>query len=285
MTALFGPAGNSDSFSERGYKTTVEAPAYVHSFGLTAYEYQCGHGVRVNEKSALAFRENAEKYGITVSLHAPYYISLSSTEREKRDNSIDYILQSAKAAKLIGAKRVIVHSGSAGKISREEALALAKDTLFRAKERLRDEGLDDIILCPETMGKLNQLGDLQEVMALCKVDDSFLPCIDFGHLNARTFGSLKTAADYAAVLDTVENELGRDRLCRFHSHFSKIEYTLNGGEKRHLLFDDCIYGPEFEPLAELIAKRGLTPTFICESAGTQAEDAKTMQELYFKYRK
>lgn len=285
MTALFGPAGNSDSFSERGYKTTVEAPAYVHNFGLTAYEYQCGHGVRVNEKSALAFRENAEKYGITVSLHAPYYISLSSIEREKRDNSIDYILQSAKAAKLIGAKRVVVHSGSAGKISREEALALAKDTLFRAKERLRDEGLDDIILCPETMGKLNQLGDLQEVMALCKVDDSFLPCIDFGHLNARTFGSLKTAADYAAVLDTVENELGRDRLCRFHSHFSKIEYTLNGGEKRHLLFDDCIYGPEFEPLAELIAKRGLTPTFICESAGTQAEDAKTMQELYFKYQK
>lgn len=285
MTALFGPAGNSDSFSERGYKTTVEAPAYVHSFGLTAYEYQCGHGVRVNEKSALAFRENAEKYGITVSLHAPYYISLSSTEREKRDNSIDYILQSAKAAKLIGAKRVVVHSGSAGKISREEALDLAKDTLFRAKERLREEGLDDIILCPETMGKLNQLGDLQEVVALCKVDDSFLPCIDFGHLNARTFGSLKTAADYAAVLDTVENELGRDRLCRFHSHFSKIEYTLNGGEKRHLLFDDCIYGPEFEPLAELIAKRGLTPTFICESAGTQAEDAKTMQELYFKYRK
>ncbi len=285
MKALFGPAGNSDSFAESGHKKTTEAPAFVHGFGLPAYEYQCGHGVRVSEQTAAAFREEAEKYQITVSLHAPYYISLSSVEKEKRDNSIEYILQSAQAAKLLGAKRVVVHSGSAGKISREEALALAKDTLRRAAERLREAGLEEIILCPETMGKLNQLGDLQEVMELCKVDDRFLPCIDFGHLNARTFGSLQTAADYAKILDTVENELGADRLQCFHSHFSKIEYTLNGGEKRHLLFDDTVYGPEFEPLAELIAKRNLTPTFICESAGTQAEDAKTMQELYLKYKK
>lgn len=283
MKALFGPAGNSNSFAENGHKHTTEAPAFVASFGLTAYEYQCGHGVRVNEQSAAVFRAEAEKHQITVSLHAPYYISLSSLEKEKREKSIDYILQSARAAKLLGAKRVIVHSGSAGKISREEALGLAKDTLRRSAEQLRSEGLGDIILCPETMGKLNQLGDLREVMELCKVDDRFLPCIDFGHLNARIFGSLKTRADYQAILDTIQNELGIDRLRCFHSHFSKIEYTLGGGEKRHLSFADTLYGPEFEPLAELIAKRGLTPTVICESAGTQTEDAKVMQELYLKY--
>ncbi len=285
MRALFGPAGNSDSFAEAGHKKTAEAPAFVSSFGLTAYEYQCGHGVRVSESAAAVFRREAEKYQIMVSLHSPYYISLSSTEKEKRDNSIDYILQSARAARLLGAKRVVVHSGSAGKISREEALELAKDTLVRAAMAMRSEGLDDIILCPETMGKFNQLGDLHEVMELCKADDSFLPCIDFGHLNARTLGSLKTAADYAKILDTIGNELGTDRLRCFHSHFSKIEYTQNGGEKRHLLFDDQTYGPEFEPLAELIAKRGLSPTFICESAGTQAEDAATMQKMYLKYLK
>ena len=285
MGALFGPAGNSDSFAEAGHKKTAEAPAFVSGFGLTAYEYQCGHGVRVGEAAAAAFRQEAEKYHITVSLHSPYYISLSGAEQEKRDNSIDYILQSARAARLLGAKRIVVHSGSAGKISREEALGLAKDTLARAAAAMRSEGLDDIILCPETMGKLNQLGDLHEVMELCKVDDSFLPCIDFGHLNARTLGSLKTAADYAEILDTIGNELGTDRLRCFHSHFSKIEYTQNGGEKRHLLFDDRIYGPEFEPLAELIAKRGLSPTFICESAGTQAEDAAAMQQMYLKYLK
>ena len=285
MKPLFGPAGNSDSFAAAGFQRTTQAPEFVHQFGLTAYEYQCGHGVRVGEQAAAEFRAEAEKYNITVSLHAPYYISLSSVEEEKRENSIRYILQSAEAAKRLGAKRIIVHSGSAAKISRQQALAFAKDTLRRAVEQLRDAGYDDMILCPETMGKVNQLGDLQEVMELCKVDDSFLPCIDFGHLNARTFGSLQTQADFAAILDTIEDQLGADRLRVFHSHFSKIEYTPGGGEKRHLLFDDTVYGPDFEPLAELIAKRNLAPTFICESAGTQAEDAQTMQNMYLKYAK
>lgn len=283
--ALFGPAGNSESFAASGHKKTIEAPAFIAGFGLTAYEYQCGHGVRVSEKSAAEFGKEAKKYGLTLSLHAPYYISLSSVEKEKRDNSIDYILQSARAAKWMGAERIVVHSGSAAKISREEALDLAKDTLIRALAAMREEGLDSIHLCPEVMGKFNQLGDLQEVMALCKIDESLLPCVDFGHLNARTLGSLKETADYAKVLDTIEKELGYDRLKVFHSHFSKIEYTEKGGEKRHLLFDDKQYGPDFAPLAELIAKRNLTPTFICESAGTQAEDAKTMMELYFKHLK
>ena len=283
MKARFGPAGNSDSFAAAGHKSTLEAPAFVSGLGLTAYEYQCGHGVRVSEKHAAAFRQEAEKYQLAVSLHAPYYISLSSTEPEKRDKSVEYIMQAVRAAKMLGATRVVVHSGSAGKISRIEALELAKDTLRRALAAMKGEGITNILLCPETMGKFNQLGDLQEVMELCKIGDGLLPCIDFGHLNARTLGSLKTGADYAKVLDTIQNELGEDRLRVFHSHFSKIEYTENGGEKRHLLFTDTLYGPEFEPLAEQIAKRGLTPVFICESAGTQAEDAKTMQELYEKY--
>lgn len=281
MTALFGPAGNSDSFAQSGHKKTIEAPAFVHAFGLNAYEYQCGHGVRFSDTSAAAFGAEAEKYQISLSLHAPYYISLSSVEEEKRDNSITYILQSARAAKAMGAKRVVVHSGSAGKISRADALDLAKDTLKRALAAMKEGDLDEVILCPETMGKFNQLGDLDEVMELCGLDDRMLPCIDFGHLNARTLGSLKTAADFARVLDTVENRLGIDRLKRFHAHFSKIQYTEKGGEKVHLTFSDETYGPDFAPLAELIAKKGLAPTIICESAGTQAEDAKAMQEMYF----
>ena len=117
-------------------------------------------------------------------------------------------------------------------------------------------------------------------MELCKINDHFLPCIDFGHLNARTLGSLQSSADYEQILDTIENELGSARLKVFHSHFSQIEYTEKGGEKRHLTFEDELYGPFFESLAELIAKKGLTPTFICESAGTQAEDAQRMQQIY-----
>lgn len=278
--ALFGPAGNAVSFKEKGYKTNLDIPKYLNEFGLKAYEYQCGRGVKISDDAAGKFGEAAKQAGITLSLHAPYYISLSSVEPEKRDNSINYILQSARAAKAMGARRIIVHSGSCGKLEREAALELALDTLKRSLAAMDEQGFGDITICPETMGKVNQLGNLDEVIALCSLDERLVPCIDFGHLNARTFGKIQTKEDYAKILNAVENGLGSDRLKIFHSHFSKIEFTTPGGEKKHLTFEDTVFGPDFEPLAELVAQRGLTPTFICESAGTQAEDAAYMMKIY-----
>ena len=283
MPAKFGPAGNTDSFSAK-YKSSADAPLFLKEMGLDCYEYQCGRGVKVSDKTALAIRANAEKTGIKLTLHAPYFISLSSVEPEKRDNSINYILQSCDAAMRIGADRIVIHSGSCSKMSREEALELAKDTLTRARKQAVEQGFESVHFCPETMGKTNQLGNLTEVMELCRLDDTFLPCIDFGHLNARTFGGIKSIQDYEKMLDEVENALGHDRLKIFHSHFSKIMYTEPGGEKKHLTFEDEEYGPEYEPLMELVAKKNLSPVFICESAGTQAEDALKMKESYLNYK-
>lgn len=282
MPAKFGPAGNSQAFSAK-YKSTLDAPEYLRQMGLDHYEYQCGRGVRVSDKLAQAMKAKAKQAGITLSLHAPYFISLSSVEEEKRDNSINYILQSCDAAKRMGADRIVIHSGSCAKMTRAEALELAKDTLMRAREAAVEQGFEDIIFCPETMGKVNQLGDLAEVLELCKLDDSFLPTIDWGHLNAREFGYIKGRQEYEAMLDMVENELGHDRLSRFHSHFSKIMYTVPGGEKKHLTFEDSMgFGPDYEPLMELVAKKGLSPIFICESAGTQDIDALAMKNYYMQ---
>ena len=280
MNAMFGPAGNAESFSNRGYRSILDVPRILSEFSLNAYEYQCGRGVRISEKAASALGEKAKEFGIQLSVHSPYYISLSGIEEETRLKSIGYILDTAKAAAAMGAKRIVVHSGSCGKQSREAALALAKDTLTRAQAALDEAGLSQIILCPETMGKIGQLGTMEEVLELCGVDERFLPCIDFGHLNARTLGNCRSKEQLTQVLDLVENKLGAERAAKFHSHFSKIEYT-SGGEKKHLTFADTVYGPEFEPLAEEIVKRGYHPTFICESAGTQAEDAAAMQRMYF----
>ncbi len=279
MSALFGPAGNSDSFYAAGHKATLEAPAWLHSLGLTAYEYQCGRGVRVSEDTARAMGEAAAQYGVQLSLHAPYFISLASAEPEKRDNSIRYILESARAARAMGGERIVVHPGGLGGLSRADATQLAITTLRRAQAALDSEGLYQVRICPETMGKINQLGDLEEVLLFCGVDDRFLPCVDFGHLNSRTLGGLNSYEAFAAVLDRLHDVLGAERAGRFHSHFSKIEYT-GGGEKKHLTFADKIYGPEPAPLMRLIRERGLTPTFICESDGTQAEDAATLKALY-----
>jgi deoxyribonuclease-4 len=129
------------------------------------------------------------------------------------------------------------------------------------------------------MGKINQLGTLEEVIELCGVDESFLPCVDFGHLNARTHGAIKTVQDYAKIFDTLESGLGIERVKRLHIHFSKIQYT-DGGEKTHLTFEDKEYGPDFEPLMELIHARGYEPCIICESKGTQAEDAAKMKKYF-----
>ena len=275
----FGPAGNSESFSKMGYKNSLDVPEYIVKMGLDCYEYQCGRGVNIGEEKARLLGEKAAKAGITLSLHAPYYISMSSTEGEKRDNSVNYILASARAVNAMGGDRIVVHTGSCGKISRSDALDLALDTMRQAIAALDGEGLSNIHICPETMGKVNQLGTLEEVLELCLLDERLIPCIDFGHLNARDMGSLKSFADYENIFLKIKDKLGTDRLKSFHSHFSKIEYTT-GGEKRHLTFEDTVYGPDYQPVMELTCKYGCNPVFICESAGTQAEDAKQMKNYY-----
>lgn len=275
----FGPAGNSESFSKMGYKNSLDVPEYIVKMGLDCYEYQCGRGVNIGEEKARLLGEKAAKAGITLSLHAPYYISMSSTEGEKRDNSVNYILASARAVNAMGGDRIVVHTGSCGKISRSDALDLALDTMRKAIAALDGEGLSNIHICPETMGKVNQLGTLEEVLELCLLDERLIPCIDFGHLNARDMGLLKSFADYENIFLKIKDKLGTDRLKSFHSHFSKIEYTT-GGEKRHLTFEDTVYGPDYQPVMELTCKYGCNPVFICESAGTQAEDAKQMKDYY-----
>ena len=166
---------------------------------------------------------------------------------------------------------------------RAYCLEKALDTMARAVKACDEAGFEDCILCPETMGKVNQLGTLDEVLALCEVDPRITPCIDFGHLYARScgvqFADATAAADYAALLDTLAARLGDDRAVHFHAHFSRIAYT-KGGEKCHLTFADTAFGPPHAPLLALLKERHLAPTIICESAGTQAEDAAALAQGY-----
>ncbi len=277
MAATFGPAGNSLSFYEAGNKSTLQAPGWIKGLGLDAYEYQCGQGVRGSDESFIKLGSEAKKYGIELSLHAPYFISLSGIEEEKRLKSLDYIKQSVHAAELMGATKIVIHTGSAAKISREEAVRLAKDTMYRTLLAIPDTAVK---LGLETMGKVNQLGTLDEVIDICGIDKRLYPVVDFGHLNARECGGVFLSADdYKRVFDKITEGLGAEYADTLHCHFSKIEYT-GAGEKKHLTFADTVYGPEFEPLAEALAKEGYSPRIICESDGTMAEDALAMKKMY-----
>ena len=166
------------------------------------------------------------------------------------------------------------------KRTRREAQDIALNSLKEIVAAVDGEGFGHITLYPETMGKINQLGDLDEVLELCTLDKRLTPCIDFGHLYARTLGELEGHEACVRMLDRVVEVLGEERASRFHSHFSKIQFTLGGGEKMHLTFDQDEFGPDPAPLMAEIARRNWNPTFICESAGTQAEDAVTMKKLY-----
>ncbi len=276
-TAIFGPGGNSESFYAAGGKSTLQAPAFVRGLGLGAYEFEAGNGLKAGRETLQRIGEAARQEGIEMSFHTPYYISLSGVDPEKRLKSIDYIKQSLDAAEALGADTIVIHAGSAAKISRAEAMALAKDTLIKTMEAVGDT---PIHLGLETMGKINQLGTLEEIIELCRLDPHFYPVVDFGHLNARERGELFPDTDsYRRVFDLVANGLGDEKARYMHCHFSKIEYT-DAGEKRHLTFADSVYGPFFEPLAEALVKDDLCPRIISESAGTQSEDALAMHMAY-----
>lgn len=274
----FGPAGNPDNFYASGYKASTDMPKWLKQIGLNAYEYQCSKGVKITEKTAKELGKNATENGIALSVHSPYFISLSSVEKEKRDNSINYILSTLRAADYMGATRIVVHSGSCAKITRDEAMELAKDTIKRAVDAAKTENLCHIRICPETMGKINQLGTVDEVIELCKIDESLMPCIDFGHVNAREMGSLNNASDFESICNKIHNQLGEERGKNFHVHFTRIEYSA-GGEKKHIVYDDESFGPCFDPFAGVIANKNLTPVIICESPGTQDIDSLTYKRI------
>ena len=274
----FGPGGNGAWFRSEGGKATVQAPGWLRAKGLDAYEYEAGKGVNAGEGVLAQIGTKAREHGILMSLHAPYFISLSGMEEEKRLKSIGYIEKSLWAAELLGADTVVIHSGSTAKLDRSEAMRLSCDTLARVAETVGESPAAWLGI--ETMGKLNQLGTLEEVIEQCRVAPIFTPVVDFGHLYARSLGEAFPDIDsYRRVFNAIAEGLGDDHARYLHCHFSKIEYT-KAGEKKHLTLADPTFGPQFEPLAEAIVREGVCPRIICESAGTQAEDALQMKQAW-----
>ena len=275
----FGPSGNSNSFYEKGYKHTTQAPEYLTDFDLDCFEYSFGRGVTVSEQKAIDIGEAFSSAGIEISVHAPYFINFATPEDEKAQNSYRYVLDSAKFCKFFGGKRIVFHPASQGKATREEAVTRTIDRLKRLTDYVYLNDFEDLMFCPETMGKMAQIGTVEEIVEFCKIDKIFIPTVDFGHVNAREQGSLKTVDDYLSRLKYMISELGYERMRNFHVHFSKIMYS-GKGEVKHLTFADEIYGPDFYPLAVALKKLDLHPYVISESDGTQAEDAKQMKEIY-----
>ena len=275
----FGPSGAGESFYAQGFTKTEQAAKWLKDKNIDLFEYSFGRGVNIKQDKAQILRDAFTSCGIEISVHAPYYINFANPDDEKALNSFNYVLESAFMAKNMGANRVIFHPASQGKEQRDVAVERTILRLEHLAEIIRAEGLDDMFFCPETMGKLVQIGTIEEVTRFCQIAPFYLPTVDFGHINAREQGSLKTVDDFKTRIQYMIDKLGFERVKNFHVHFSKIQYTAKG-EVRHLNFDDTEYGPEFEPFIDACLSLNVEPHIICESAGNQTEDSMAMKAYY-----
>lgn len=275
----FGPSGNCETFYESGYKHSFEAPKWLHSIGLNAFEYSFGRGILLTDETAKKIGEEAKKYNIQVSVHAPYYINFATPTDEMAEKSYLYVLNSLHKLKILGGNRLVVHPASCGKLERREAIALTKKRLIELNKLLIQHNYSDMLICLETMGKPAQIGNYKEIIEFCKLSPNYIPTFDFGHINALSHGALKSEADYEEIITYLFKELGEEKAKKLHIHFSKIEYGAKG-EIRHLTLEDNVYGPEFAPLAKVIKKFNMQPTIICESNKVMAKDALQLKNIY-----
>ncbi len=273
-----GPSGNSEAFYASGRKHTYQEAEFLHELGLNAFEYSFGRGVSMTDETAKKIKSEFEKYDIAISAHAPYYTNFANPDPEMIKKSVGYVIQALTAVQAMGGERVVFHPAACGKAVRADAVAATKRNLVLLAEACEAHG-GKFKVCAETMGKINQIGTVEEVVDFCRIYDGFYPCFDFGHINAYTRGGLKTKDDYRRIFDYTINALGFDKASQMHVHFSKIQYG-DKGEIRHLTFADTAYGPEYSPLAELFDEYKMSPYIVCESNGTMSDDALAMKNMH-----
>ncbi len=272
----FGPAGKPVD-----YKGPMEGvPRFLRDIGLDAFEYEAVRGVRISRDKALKLREEAERNDVLMSMHAPYYVNLASPDVDTWRKSIKRIYESMLAAEWIGAYVVVIHPGYyKGTSSREEALNRIIDG-FREVIDLLPGWVKKPSLSPETMGKTSQVGDVEEVVYICREVGRCKPTIDWAHLYARYEGKyVESVDDVVNVIEYIEKELGKEAISPLHTHFSRIEYG-RGGERMHHTLEEREYGPEWEVVCMAYRDTGIDAVIISESPVLEKDAIKMRNTCY-----
>ena len=234
-----GPAGSDGLGNLKGIRKAARMK-------LDCMEVEFTYGVRMSMDAARAVGALAKEKGITLSVHAPYYINLASDEKEKIVASQQRILDSCERAAAFGARSVVFHAGFYQKKTAEQTYALIKKAILEIQKKI-SKNKWKVQLCPEVTGKPSQFGSVEELLKLKKETGCGI-CVDFAHLYTRYQGDI----DYAKVLRKLPK--------KFHAHFSGIEYGSKG-ERKHLKTTKSF----FEPLAKALLKTQRNITLICES--------------------
>lgn len=264
----FGPAGYPP-----GSKNPEDGFNITRSLGLDALEVEFVRGARISEEKARANGQLAKDRDIRLSCHAPYFISFNSDKPETRDKSVEYVLDTVRAAHWLGAYIIVIHAASYGKTP-ETATQSVIDGLNRCKEIMDDEGIKDVTLGIETMGKTGQWGTLPEISEAMRSVDGTVPVLDVAHTHARFHGSLRTEQDCRDLLDQFFPLAGPIA----HFHISCIKYG-DKGEISHLPLEAA--DPDMSMFARAVETYDKECTFICESP-LQEKDAVVFRSYFSK---
>jgi deoxyribonuclease-4 len=261
----FGPAGIPPIFRMLGAQS-YDVPRLLLEEDLDAFEYQAvrwGQKPQMKQEDAEHLRVEARKNDILVSMHGSYYVNLSG-KKEVVEASKRRLVACATAAQWMGAYVLVFHMGFYGHIEKSYAFKTCLEALKDIVETMNSLGIRNVKLGPETMGRVYQVGTLDEILTICEEVEQTQLVIDWSHMHARRQGRFRKVADFRAVVEEVERRLGTEAARDMHCHFSKIEYT-DKGERRHHVLDEAGYGPDFEMLAEVMAEFKMRSVMICET--------------------
>lgn len=274
MNLLFGPAGTPHSAKST---SSVDGVKRVAELGLGCMELEFVQGVRMSPETAKQVNAAMQETGIRLSVHAPYYINLTSKEIEKQQASIKRILDSARIGWLCGADSVVFHAAFYQDADPKEVYQIVKSHLQNIVNILKKEN-NKTWIRPETTGKGSQFGTIEEIIQLSFEVEQVLPCIDFSHLHARNNGKMNSYKEFASVLELLAKKLGKKVLHNMHIHISGIKYGEKG-EREHLNLKDSDF--KYKELLKVLRDFAVSGYVICESPNLE-EDAMLLQETYEK---
>jgi deoxyribonuclease-4 len=281
----FGPAGVPPSF--RFIKAALaDVPRLLQEEGLDAFEYEAvrwGKKPQIKKEDAEEFGSAAMENDVWLSVHGSYFINFCG-RKEILEASKQRLIACVTAAKWMNASVVVFHPGFYGENSPKQALKACLEALQEIVETIQSRGINDVKIGPETMGRLCQLGSLDEILELCEMVEQTQLVVDWSHLHARDQGRFRTVDDFRKVVENVENRLGTEVVKNMHCHFAKIEFTSKG-EKRHHTLEETRYGPEFEMLARVISEFRLKPVIISESPILDIDSARMRDILQKEWSK
>jgi len=272
----FGPAGKPVDYKK---SDITGVPEFLKNMGLDAFEYEAVRGVKISEAKARKLADEARKNDVLMSLHAPYYINLSSKVKETVEKSKRWIVEAVKAANWMNAYVVVFHPGYYKGVSQSEAVNMVIKALNELNEIIRNQlNIKNVWLGPETTGKKSQVGSIDEIIEICKNVNMCRPVIDWAHMYARSLGMFITTVDHIiSVIDRIEKELGSEVLKPLHMHFSRISFS-SGGEREHHVLSDVGYGPEFRIVCKGLKQVGIEGVIISESPVLE-KDALIMKSI------